>query len=743
MGKWTRRGFITAGVIGSSALVIGVAIRPGHRVAELTGSVADEGETLVNAWVKIDTQNRITAIVPHSEMGQGAQTALTQMLADELDACWEDVSFIEAPAEDGFANYALGKGFILGDTEVPAVLMGSVDGLFLQLTKAFHLQITGGSSSIRATGVYGMRVAGAAAREMLLAEAALTWQVPVDALQTKEGKIIHKATGKQAAFAEFVVQAGRKAPPAQPRLKAVTEFSIMGQSKPRHDIPAKVDGSAAFGIDVVVDGMKYAAITAAPVFGGSIIRLDTVKAESIPGVLKVVDLGNAVAVVAEGYWQAKTALASIDVTWEKTANDDVDSEAIFAQFQRDINAAKETGESHEDLIIGDPVRGAEQWRVVERQYTVPYLAHACMEPMNAVASVVGDSCEIWTGSQNPLGFRYDVAAALDLDPENVSFHNYFMGGGFGRRSVSDVAVQAAQISRQAGLPVKLIWSREEDTRQDYYRPAVMSEFRASLDQHNRPVSWENIYVDKHEPAEAPHIPYAIANQKIHFVDSPTHVPFGPWRSVDHSQHGFFTESFVDELAYEAAQDPYQFRRDMLGGHPRLLAALDLVAEKSQWNVPIGKGRGRGIALQESFGTVVAEVVEVTVQEGQVKVDRVVIAVDPGFAVSPDGLKAQMESGVVYGLTAALYGEVRLHRGRVSQGNFDTYEMLRMPHAPVIETHIINSDASWGGAGEPGVPGTAPALTNAIYAATGTRVRDLPVSKYEFDVEFREENNLSS
>jgi isoquinoline 1-oxidoreductase beta subunit len=621
--------------------------------------------------------------------------------------------------------------------------MGSVDGLFLQLTKALHLQITGGSSSIRATGVHGMRVAGAAAREMLLAEAALAWKVPVDTLQTKEGKIIHRATGKQAAFAEFAVQAGRKAPPAQPKLKAITEFSIMGQSKPRHDIPAKVDGSAEFGIDVVVEGMKYAAITAAPVFGGSLNRLDAAKAETMPGVLEVVDLGNAVAVVAEGFWQAKTALASIDITWGKTASDDLDSDAIFAQFQRDINAAKETGESHEDLIVGDPVRAAEQWRVVERQYTVPYLAHACMEPMNAVASVVGDSCEIWTGSQNPLGFRYDVAAALDLDPDNVSFHNYFMGGGFGRRSVSDVAIQAAQISRQVGLPVKLIWSREEDTRQDYYRPAVMSEFRAGLDQHNRPVSWENIYVDKHEPAEAPHIPYAIENQKIHFVDSPTHVPFGPWRSVDHSQHGFFTESFVDELAYEAAQDPYQFRRDMLSGHPRLLAALDLVAEKSQWHVPIGKGRGRGIALQESFGTVVAEVVEVTVQEGQVKVDRVVIAVDPGFAVSPDGLKAQMESGVVYGLTAALYGEVSIHQGRVSQGNFDTYNMLRMPQAPVIETHIINSGASWGGAGEPGVPGTAPALTNAIYAATGTRVRDLPVSKYEFDVEFREENNLSS
>jgi isoquinoline 1-oxidoreductase beta subunit len=364
-----------------------------------------------------------------------------------------------------------------------------------------------------------------------------------------------------------------------------------------------------------------------------------------------------------------------------------------------------------------------------------------MEPMNAVARVKDGKCEVWTGTQNPLGFKYDVAAALEIQASEVHISNQFLGGGFGRRTIPDAAIQAARISRQVGLPVKLIWSREEDVQHDHYRPAIASNFRAALDEKGMPVAWENQYVDKHVPAEAPHISYAIANQQIHYVDSPTHVPFGPWRSVDHSQHGFFVESFIDELAHEAGVDPYKFRRNLLKDHKRQTDILDLVAEKSNWSKPIGKNRGRGIALQESFGTIVAEVVEVTVHEGKVSVDRVVVAVDPGFAVAPDGLKAQMESGVIYGLTAALYGEVSIENGRVSQSNFDNYPMVRMDSAPEIETYIINSHATWGGAGEPGTPGTAPALANAIFAATGTRVRELPVSKYEFDVRFREENEV--
>lgn len=739
MGKWTRRGFITAGVIGGTALVVGVAIRPGHRAPKLAAYVAGEGESLINVWVKIDTDNKVTAIVPHSEMGQGAQTALTQMLADELDARWEDVSFMEAPAEDAYANYSMAKGYVLGDANIPSMLVGSVDGIFLQASKAMHLQITGGSASIRTTGVYGMRVAGAAAREVLLQSAAQAWEVSISELSASDGQITHDSTGRKAPYAHFAAAAGKRAPSATPKLKSPEQFKLMGKSKPRFDIPAKVDGSAQFGIDVVIDGMAYATAKSAPVFGATLESFNADKARKMNGVIDVVELEDAVAVVAKGYWQAKQALDTIDVTWSKTENDQLNSKAMFEQFERDMKSAKASGDSKSDVKVGDVDKVfANASTRIDRSYRVPYLAHTCMEPMNAVASVANGKCEIWLGTQNPLGCKHDLASALEIDSESVTVNNHMMGGGFGRRSISDVAIQAAKISRQVARPVKLIWSREEDVQHDYYRPAVVSNFSAVLDANGMPTAWENQFNDKHEPVEAPHILYGIANQSIHYTDSPTHVPFGPWRSVDHSQHGFFTESFIDELAIEAEQDPYQYRRDLLKAHPRHLKVLDLAAEKANWNSPIGDNRGRGISLQDSFGTIVAEVVEVSVIDGEITVDRVVVAVDAGFAVSPDGLNAQMESGVIYGLTAALYGEISIENGRVAQSNFDSYAAVRMDKAPVIETHIINSYESWGGAGEPGTPGTAPALANAIFAATGTRVRELPISKYDFDVSFGEE-----
>ena len=319
-----------------------------------------------------------------------------------------------------------------------------------------------------------------------------------------------------------------------------------------------------------------------------------------------------------------------------------------------------------------------------------------------------------------------------MDSADVTVTNQFLGGGFGRRNMPDTAIQAAKISRETGLPIKLIWSREEDIQHDFYRPAVASNFTAALDASGKPTAWENQFVDKHEPTEAPYILYEINNQDIHFADSPTHVPFGAWRSVDHSQHGFFTESFIDELAYEAKQDPYQFRRDLLANKPRHRDVLDL-AKKANWDKPLAPGKGRGISLQDSFGSIVAEVVDVTVMAGKISVDKVTVAIDAGFAVSPDGLTAQMESGVIYGLTAALYGEISIENGRVKQSNFNDYPMVRMNDAPLIETHIINSLESWGGAGEPGTPGTAPALTNAIFSATGIRIRELPIINYELDV----------
>lgn len=734
MGKWTRRAFIGAGFTAGVGLVVGVALRPGDRASKVAQYVAGEGEHLIGAWLKIGTDNSVTAIVPHSEMGQGAQTALSQMLADELDAAWDDVSFIEAPAEDEYANWAMGKGFILGDAKVPSVLVPTIDGVFLAVTKSMHLQITGGSMSVRTTGVYGMRVAGAAARQLLVEAAAEAWGVPAGEVTAQDTHLLHAGSGRRAPFAEFAEAAGARTPSRTPALKSPDEFRIMGRSVARHDIPAKVDGSAMFGIDAEVPGMKHAAILGAPVFGAQVARMDATKAGSMPGVRRVVNLDDAVAVVADGWWQASQALKAVDVAWTETGNESLDSAAIFARFDADLDAARAEGGAGADVEVGDPAGVfASADRVLESTYRVPWLAHTCMEPMNATARVDGDACEVWVGTQNPLGFRHEVAAALGLDPQQVTIHQHFLGGGFGRRSSGDVAIQAARLAREVGAPVKLIWSREEDVRHDIYRPAVTSKFRAALSEAGEVLAWENVYHEKHEPVEAPTIPYAVAAQKIFYADSPTHVPFGPWRSVDHSQHGFFTESFLDELAHAARRDPYQFRRELLVDRPRHRAVLDLAAQKANWGEALGPGRGRGIALQESFGTLVAQVVDVSVRDGAVKVDRVVCAVDCGFAVSPDGVAAQMESGILYGLTAALHGNIEIENGAVKQGNFDDYPSVRMDAAPAIETHILDSGATWGGAGEPGTPGIGPALTAAIFDATGLRIRELPVSKHDLSV----------
>ena len=730
MGKWTRRAFITTGVVAGGGLVVGVALRIGHRAPGLASLVTSEGETLVNAWVKVGTDNAVTAIVAHAEMGQGVHTSLAQMLADEMDADWSLVSMLEAPAQKGYANYPLGRGFLMPGVDVPEILVPTLDGAFMQIARVMNLQITGGSSSVRATGVYGMRVAGAAAREMLLGAAADVWEVPVNELIARQSFIEHAASGRRAPFAEFAEAAASVTPPAKPALKKPEEFQLMGKSLPRFDIPAKVDGSARFGIDAEVPGMKYASILRSPVFGGRLESLDDGVALAMPGVQAVIELDNAVAVVADGYWQANQALQKVVVQWDAKGNETVSQDELFARFGAALDGAEESGDWNDDVTIGDAPGAMAAGEVIEAEYRVPYLAHAPMEPLNATAWHHDDICEVWTSCQNPLGFRGEIAQALDLDDEQVVLHNAYLGGGFGRRAQGDYAVQAALVARAAKVPVKLIWNREEDIRQDNYRPAVISRFRAALNADGVPIAWENAYVNKHEPAEAPHIPYAVANQLIRYVNSPTHVPFGPWRSVDHSQHGFFTESFVDELAGAAGKDSFEFRRDLLEVGSRERHVLELAAQKAGWGESVGEGRGRGIALQKSFGTIVAQVVDVTVTEGRVRVDRVVCAVDPGFAVSPDGLVAQMESGIVYGLTAALYGDIQVKNGAVVQSNFHDYKMLRMDEAPVIETHIINSGAAWGGAGEPGTPAIAPALTNAIFAATRTRVRQLPVKNYD-------------
>ena len=477
--------------------------------------------------------------------------------------------------------------------------------------------------------------------------------------------------------------------------------------------------------------MKYATVKAAPVFGTTVKSVDDSSIQDMPGIRKVINLGDAVAVVADGYWQAKQALDQLDVEFEQNGSEVVEQSEIFRRFIADMDAATASGDEILDFKLGnanDALANAES--VVEAEYRVPYLSHATMEPMNCTAWLHDDICELWTGTQNPLGFAAEVADALDMDLENVELHNAYLGGGFGRRAFPDYTIQAAKIAAEVPYPIKLIWSREEDMRHDHYRQASISRFKAGLDSTGRPIAWINQYVEKHDPKEAPYVPYAIENQYIHYAESKTHVPWGFWRSVDHSLHAFFTESFIDEVAFSAGQDPYQYRHDLLANAPRYQKVLDLAAEKANWDSPLPENWGRGIAIHKSFGTIVAQVVEVEIVEGRVFPRRAICSVDAGFAMHPDGMKAQMESGIVYGLTAALYSEISIRRGAVAQSNFHDYQMLRMDESPEIETYIINSGEKTGGAGEPGTPAIAPALVNAIFNATGKRIRELPVKLHD-------------
>ena len=734
--RWTRRGVIAAGVLTTGALVVGVAVRPGNRGPRLRPLVAQGDEALLNAWVKISPDNTVTAIVPHAEMGQGTHSALAQMLADELDADWQRVRVREAPAHEEYANYALGKGFLLGEMNIPAVLVDTVDGGFLKLTQAMDLQVTGGSLSLRATGTHAMRIAGAAAREMLARAAAAEWEVPPDELALAASRISHPASGREAAYADFAAAAATLPPPAKPRLKAPAEFNLMGKSMPRKDIPGKVDGSARFGIDMdaaAVPGMprmRVATARACPVFQGAVDGIEDAAALALPGVERVVDLGNAVAVVADGYWHASRGLAALRARWKTGGREGLGQQDIFAQFQGALSELEAQGGGRTDANVGDAGAAlAAAPKQVRAEYRVPYLAHAAMEPLSCAAWVRHDECDVWTGTQNPLGLRAAIADLLSVDESLVTVHNAYLGGAFGRRASYDYALQAVQVAKAAGVPVQLVWSREEDIAQDKYRPASVSRFHGGLDAAGQPVAWLNRYVDKHEPAEAPHIPYDIANQRIEHVESPTHVPFGVWRSVDHSQHGFFTESFIDELAAAAGQDPLLFRRNLLRRAPRHRAVLDAAAKAAGWGTPLAAGRGRGIALHESYGTVVAQVIEVAVAAGRAHVEKVTCAVDAGFAINPDGLIAQMEGGIVFGLSAALHGEISIAEGRVRQSNFHDYPVMRIDEMPTIETVIVNGGGPLGGGGEPGTPPAAPALANAVFAATGRRIRELPLAKH--------------
>ena len=721
--KWSRRGFMTASIIGGGALLVGIAIRPGDRRDDLAKFVAGDDENLLTAWVKLAPDNTVTAIIPHGEMGQGIHTALSAMLAEEMEADWEAMEIMEAPAEKDYANHILAREFMMDTQKLPGFVLDTVNGAFLGISKSMNMQITGGSCSVRFTGTGAMLTAGAAAKELLLKAAAQSWDVPVDSLHAKKSYIYHDESGKSAPFAQFANLAASFKPNLRPKLKPRKDYTLIGTSLPRVDIPQKVNGTAVFGIDAQVDGMKYATVKASPVHGQSVAAMDASAAQSMPGVQAVYNMGEYVAVVADGYWQAKQALERINVAFTKSESDKLDQAGLFAQYAKAYETAKretihKVGTASAKIDEADTPMAAD--------YSVPFLAHACMEPMNATAWVRDGKCDVWTGTQNPLGLRAEVAKALDMELDNVTLHTALMGGAFGRRAIPDYALQAAKVSQKAGVPVKLIWSREETTQQDHYRPAVSNRLRAALDDDGMPMAWESLFVHKLDPVEASQIPYNIPNQKIEYVDSPVHTRFGPWRSVDHSQHGFFTESFIDELAHRAGQDPYQYRRKLLAGKPRFLAVLDAAAKAGNWGAPLPEGQARGISIVESFMTIAAQVVTVDVSGDMPRAVHVACAADAGMAINPDGFTAQIESGILYGLTAALYGDISLKDGAVEQSNFHDYEIVRMDNAPDIDVVIVQSDARIGGAGEPGTPPIAPAFANAIFAATGRRIRHLPI-----------------
>lgn len=729
----SRRRFILGTVAVGGGLMIGYGVtRPGkHQRANRDH--AGDNEAFLTTWLKISDDNTVTVYVPHAEMGQGVLTSLPMMAADEMDADWDRVHIEHAPATKLFANGVLVRGFIedMG-VSVPGFLDRTADFATMKVAEVMNLQITGGSTSVRFTGEHGMRVAGAAARELLIRTAAARWDVNESSLTARQSHVYHEASGRSASFGELARDAALFDPPRKPVLKTPDQFTLMGRSIPRVDIPSKVDGSAVFGVDARPEGMLYAAVKTAPVFGSTLASVNNAsEITARRGVQRIVELDNAVAVVADNYWRAQQALNALDVSFTATENDTVDSASIFAAYEY----ALDNGRLRRDVAEGDVSEAmGHAERIVTASYRVPYLAHAAMEPMNCTVHFHDGICEVWTGTQDNLGIRGRVARVSGVKADNVIVHPHYLGGGFGRRlpMSTNTIDQAVEIANHFDVPVQTLWSREEDTRQDYYRPAVTSRFRAGFDAEGRLIAWENRYIGKNEPAEAAHIPYGVANQKIDYVNSDTHIPFGPWRSVAHSQHSFFLESFVDELAWAAGQDPYRFRLDMLADRPRHAEVLRTAAEQAGWGIPLPEGRARGIALQQSFGSIVAQVAEVSLDsEGAVQVDRVVCAIDCGRVVHPDTARQQIESGVIYGLTAALYGQISIENGRVKEGNFNDYPMLRMARSPQIEVALVESGASLGGLGEPATPPISAAVTNALYALTGQRVRELPLRELRF------------
>lgn len=709
-----RRQFFKVGAALGAGLTLGFYLVPtrGARLAVKTPT----GESFApNAFIRIAPDNTVTVLVKHLEMGQGVNTGLPALVAEELEVPWDSIRVESAPADPKLYNN---------------LLWGPMQG-------------TGGSTAM-ANSYEQLRKAGATAREMLLEAGARHWKVSRSKVKAEAGHVVNTASGERLPYGQLAEYAALLEVPDQVELKPAKDFKVIGKGFKRTDTRAKSDGSAKFGMDLFFPGMLTAVVARPPRFGDKLKGFDAKKALALPGVKAVFEIPAGVAVVATDTWSAMQGREALVLEWQAGPAAGLSSQSIMASY-RDL--ARQPGKvARKD---GDVEAGlATAAKRLAAEFEVPYLAHAPMEPLNCVVQVKQDGCEIWTGDQSQTMDQRNAAAILGIKPEQVHIHTLIAGGSFGRRAnaQSDYIVEGVHIAKRMGVPVKTLWTREDDIRGGYYRPCYLHTLEAALDREGRPVAWKHRIVgqsivtgtafevgmvqggvDKTSVEGASTLPYAIPNMLVELHSPTLPVPVLWWRSVGSTHTAFVTEVFLDELAHAAGADPVAFRRKLLKDHPRHLGVLELAAEKAGWGKPLPKGWGRGVAVHESFNTFVAEVAEVSVKaDGSFKVERVVCAVDCGVAVTPDVVKAQMEGGIGFGLSAALFSAITLKDGQAEQSNFGDFRILRMEDMPRVEVHIVASEAAPTGVGEPGVPPIAPAVANALFAATGKRIRKLPI-----------------
>ncbi|MBJ9618784.1 xanthine dehydrogenase family protein molybdopterin-binding subunit [Burkholderia multivorans] len=717
----SRRSFLRFGVsLGAAAgggLLLGFSLPAAgdDTRRSVIGGDADEparvGVFAPNAFVQIDRSGRVTLVMPKVEMGQGVYTALPMLIAEELEVPLSSVTLDHAPPNE--------KLFL-------DPLLGG--------------QLTGGSTSVRYAWE-PLRRAGATARVLLVSAAAKQWNADPAACHAENGEVRHPPSGRRASYGELADAAAKLPVPTDVTLKKPEQFKLIGTPAKRLDSPEKVDGVAQFGLDVRLPGMLYAVIVNSPVFGGTVASVDDTAAKKIPGVRQIVRVDDAVAVVGDHTWAAKRGASALVVKWNEGANANVSTKDLFA----DLAQAAANGKGAVARKDGDVDHAFSNAKTrVDAVYEQPLLAHATMEPVNCTVHVRSDACEVWVGTQVPTRARDTAQRITGLPAERIVVHNHLLGGGFGRRLETDMIGQAVKIAKQVGAPVKVVWTREEDIQHDMYRPCYHDRISAALGANGKPIAWRHRIVgssilarfappafkdgvDPDAVEVAIDLPYDVPNQLIDYVrQEPRHVPTAFWRGVGPTRSTFVVESFIDELAAQTKTDPVQYRRALLDKTPRARNVLDIATKAAGWGAALPQGQGRGVSVMHAFGSFFAIVADVAVDDGEVRVTRVVCAVDCGMTVNPNTIEAQVQGGIIFGITGALYGEVTIENGRVTQRNFTDYRVLRINETPPIDVHIVKSGEAPGGIGEPGTAATAAAVANAIFAATGKRLRKLPI-----------------